>query len=112
MFDHIANNADRKIGHCLLAVDGTIWGIDHGLTFNFEHKLRTVLWQHCGEPISQDIIADLERFQQDGDTLLSKLRRVLSGPEVTALKRRVRWMLEAGHYPVLDPFSNVPRGWW
>src|SRR5665647_2622275 len=44
VFDLVANNADRKAGHCLLGVDGRVWSIDHGLTFNVDPKLRTVLW--------------------------------------------------------------------
>jgi hypothetical protein len=34
LFDLLANNADRKGGHCLLDVRGHVWGIDHGFTFN------------------------------------------------------------------------------
>src|SRR5215208_6150010 len=45
LFDHIVNNADRKISHCLRDSAGKVWGIDHGLTFTREPKLRTVLWQ-------------------------------------------------------------------
>src|SRR6202035_4869461 len=27
-FDVVANNADRKVGHCLLDAEGQVWGID------------------------------------------------------------------------------------
>ena len=30
-FDLVANNTDRKSGHCLLGLDGHIWAIDNGL---------------------------------------------------------------------------------
>ena len=59
LFDHIVNNADRKISHCLRDSLGNVWGIDHGLTFNREPKLRTVLWQFVGEPISPALLCEL-----------------------------------------------------
>ena len=31
-FDVVANNADRKSGHVLVATDERLWGIDHGLS--------------------------------------------------------------------------------
>ena len=52
-FDVIANNADRKGGHCLLDADGQVWGIDHGLCFHAEPKLRTVIWDFAGEPLAR-----------------------------------------------------------
>ena len=60
-FDVLANNADRKGGHCLQAkFDGHIWGIDHGLTFNAVDKLRTVIWDFAGEPVPDGILATVE----------------------------------------------------
>ncbi|MGE3272893.1 MAG: hypothetical protein AB7P40_29415, partial [Chloroflexota bacterium] len=44
LFDVVANNADRKAGHILKDRQGKLWGIDHGLTFNTDPKLRTVIW--------------------------------------------------------------------
>ncbi len=55
VFDLVANNADRKSGHCLLGDDGNIWGIDHGLCFAVPPKLRTVMWDFAGEPIAGDL---------------------------------------------------------
>ena len=54
-FDVVSNNADRKGGHCLLAPDGTIYGIDNGLCFHVEPKLRTVIWDFAGEPLPPEI---------------------------------------------------------
>ncbi len=51
LFDQVVNNADRKGGHVLRGEDGTIWAIDHGLTFHTEYKLRTVIWDWAGSPI-------------------------------------------------------------
>ena len=50
-FDVVANNADRKSGHCLLGTDGGIWAIDNGLCFHRQPKLRTVIWEFAGEPV-------------------------------------------------------------
>ena len=49
IFDILTNNADRKAGHCFKGRDGRIWGIDHGLCFNVVPKLRTVIWEFCGQ---------------------------------------------------------------
>ena len=54
-FDVVANNADRKGGHCLLDADGQLWGIDHGLCFHADPKLRTVIWDFAGEPLADRI---------------------------------------------------------
>ena len=59
-FDWLTNNADRKGGHVLLDGRGHIWGIDHGLTFHVEEKLRTVIWDHAGEPVPPETLADIE----------------------------------------------------
>ena len=50
-FDIIANNADRKAVHCIKGLDGRVWGIDHGLTFNAAFTLRTVIWDFWGEEL-------------------------------------------------------------
>ena len=50
VFDVLVNNADRKGGHVLEMADGHRYGVDHGVTFHVEHKLRTVLWGWLGEP--------------------------------------------------------------
>lgn len=112
MFDHIANNADRKLGHCLVDRSGRIWGIDHGLTFNLDPKLRTVLWQFTGGAISPPILEDLARLQEHGGPLLAELAEILDEQEVEALQDRVGRLLAAGRYPKLDPHRNVPYGWW
>ena len=62
VFDLLANNADRKSGHCLLGEDGHIWAIDHGLCFHDEPKLRTVIWDFAGEPMPDELLADVARF--------------------------------------------------
>ena len=112
LFDHLINNADRKISHCLRDRAGKVWGIDHGLTFNREPKLRTVLWQFVGEPISPLLRQELQELQERADELSEALSGVISGGEIHALQRRIANFAEHGCYPVLSPRRNVPYGWW
>ena len=56
-FDYLINNADRKGGHCLLDAQGHIWGIDHGITFNSVHKLRTVIWDYAGQAVPDELLS-------------------------------------------------------
>jgi len=65
-FDLVANNADRKSGHCLLGPDGRIWAIDNGLCFNVEPKLRTVIWDFAGDALPDGARADLRRLVKQG----------------------------------------------
>ena len=62
VFDVVVNNADRKGGHVLPMPDGHRHGVDHGLTFHLEHKLRTVLWGWVGEPLTDDEASGLRRL--------------------------------------------------
>lgn len=112
MFDFLTNNADRKIGHCLVDVHGRLWGIDHGLTFNEDPKLRTVLWQFSGEPFSPEIMQDITRLLEPDAEIYAELAELLGPSEVRALLRRAHMLHQAGRYPELDPYVNVPYGWW
>ena len=104
LFDWIANNADRKGGHILKGIDDQLWGIDNGLSFHQEEKLRTVIWDYAGEPISQTLIADVEglvaTLSEDGETA-SSLSDLLSVDEIEVLRRRAVRVLEEGRLP--DP---------
>ncbi len=112
LFDHLINNADRKIGHCLLDAAGKVWGIDHGLTFNRHPKLRTVLWQFVGDPVSPELLADLRRLRRRWDEVGRELGPLLDRGEIEALTARIDRFLEIGVYPNLNPRRNVPSGWW
>jgi hypothetical protein len=112
LFDHLVNNADRKLSHCLRDSSGKVWGIDHGLTFNRDPKLRTVLWQFVGEPISPPLLAELRALSRRTDDLAEELRGVISRGEIEALLRRMQHLSEQGRYPMLNPRRNVPYGWW
>src|SRR5688572_29148971 len=76
-FDVVVNNADRKGGHILLGNDHRIWANDHGIAFHAEPKLRTVIWEYAGKPISpaliQDIAAFVSRLETPGDALVEGL---------------------------------------
>ena len=102
-FDVVANNADRKSGHCLLGEDGTIWAIDNGLCFHREPKLRTVIWEFAGEPVPDDLLADLAALGHGLDDALGAL---LSPGEVEAVRRRARALVEHGRFPVPDPDTH------
>jgi uncharacterized repeat protein (TIGR03843 family) len=98
LFDLVANNADRKSGHCLLVPGDRIYAIDNGLTFHAEPKLRTVIWDFGEEPIAPALQEDLHRVL--GDALPPALAGLLDPDEQRALQRRARGLLRTGHYPV------------
>jgi uncharacterized repeat protein (TIGR03843 family) len=102
-FDIVINNTDRKAGHCLRAGDGSIFGIDHGVSFHCEWKVRTVIWDFAGEPVPPDICADLHRLAGElrGD-LGERLAPLLDRFELDAVRGRVRRLLQTGEYPDAD----------
>jgi uncharacterized repeat protein (TIGR03843 family) len=97
VFDFVANNADRKSGHCLLGPDGLIYGIDNGLTFHTELKLRTVIWDYAGEPIPKALRDDLNRFVTCG--LPTPLAELLSPAEQQALLVRAKALADYARFP-------------
>lgn len=104
VFDLVANNADRKGGHILPLPDGALRGVDHGICFAVEPKLRTVLWAWRGEAFEDDELAVLRRLATalEGD-LGAALAELLTGEEVRGTARRVRALLEGGRFPQPDP---------
>ena len=107
VFDVVTNNADRKGGHCLLDADGHLWGIDHGLCFHPEHKLRTVIWDFAGEAVDDDLLADLQGIADGG--IPEAARSLLRSDECRALEDRVRALLDHPHLPV--PRLDRPYPW-
>lgn len=100
IFDALANNADRKGGHLLRDGSG-LSGIDHGVTFHEEPKLRTVLWGLRGDPVPDEILAAVEQAVVD----FSALEPWLTHSEVAATTRRAAQLLDSGVYP-------APTGTW
>lgn len=111
-FDIITNNADRKGGHVLQGSDGHIWGIDHGITFHAEAKLRTVIWEYAGQPLPAELVDDLRTLQArlaDGDDPLSQdLQSLLNKQERAALQRRVDRLVQRPQYPQPGGNRSVP----
>jgi uncharacterized repeat protein (TIGR03843 family) len=106
----LVNNADRKGGHCLRArADGHIWGIDHGLTFHVQPKLRTVIWDFAGEPVPASLADDLCRLLAEPDRVERALAPFLAADELAALRRRTEGLLRRGRLPSPDPgYHSVP----
>jgi uncharacterized repeat protein (TIGR03843 family) len=100
LFDVVVNNADRKGGHVLPMADGHRHGVDHGLTFNVEHKLRTVLWGWVGEALTEEEVAGLQRLEAAlaGD-LGRTLGDLLAPDELATTARRLSRLLSRRAFP-------------
>jgi uncharacterized repeat protein (TIGR03843 family) len=110
-FDAGINNGDRKGGHCLLGVDGRIWGIDHGLTFHSEVKLRTVIWDYAGDPVPEHLLEDIARLQpaiERGASLEAELRELITSSELVAFRRRLAGLLADRRFPTSGHRRPVP----
>jgi uncharacterized repeat protein (TIGR03843 family) len=111
VFDAVINNADRKGGHLLPTVDGHVWGVDHGVTFNVEDKLRTVLWQWAGKSLPDDARSVLVRLVAELDgSLGDRLGELLTGREVRRTKARAQRLLRAARHP--EPGDGWPPVPW
>lgn len=104
-FDVVANNADRKSGHVLLA-DGRLWAIDHGLTFHLEPKLRTVIWDFAGDPLAPEVRADLGRLAEEGPP--GELDGLLDDEEQVEVLRRAEALAAAGSLPFPTSERAIP----
>jgi uncharacterized repeat protein (TIGR03843 family) len=99
VLDVLLNNADRKAGHLLRDTTGRIWGIDHGLTFNDEPKLRTVLWGWAGERVPEALLHDLRSLDARWDQVETALSSLLDGYELEALAQRLDRLVATGRLP-------------
>jgi uncharacterized repeat protein (TIGR03843 family) len=111
VFDMIANNTDRKAGHCIRGEDGRIWGIDHGLTFHPHPKLRTVIWDFSGERIPERLVRDIRRVCQELEAqqgLASSFDKLLLPIEVEALIGRMQYVVAHPEFPSLQTRRGVP----
>jgi uncharacterized repeat protein (TIGR03843 family) len=109
VFDAVVNNADRKGGHVLAMTGGHRHGVDHGVCFHVDDKLRTVLWGWADEPLHPDDVEAVERLAEVLETATSPLRAelhdLLAGDEVAALAARAETLLMRRRMP-------VPSGAW
>lgn len=110
IFDVVVNNADRKGGHILPGPDGVVRGVDHGVAFHVEPKLRTVLWGFAGQQLTSAERAQLEVVRaQLADRLGAELTGCLTRREVTACQRRVDRLLRDGCLPYpQDDWPTIP----
>jgi uncharacterized repeat protein (TIGR03843 family) len=103
-FDVVANNTDRKSGHCLVTGDRHIWGIDNGLCFSTHASLRTVIWEFGGEPLPDDVRADLEALP---DKLPGDLGGLLEDDELEGIVDRTYELLTIGTFPLADAYGRA-----
>jgi uncharacterized repeat protein (TIGR03843 family) len=111
VLDVVINNADRKSGHVLEDGSGKLWAVDHGLTFNTEPKLRTVIWAYADEPLGDRVRRDLEELgsKLSEAELKSRLSTLLSEQEAAATLARVEALLTEDRFP--GPSSDRPLPW-
>ncbi|MFI6036537.1 SCO1664 family protein [Streptomyces sp. NPDC051315] len=113
VLDAVINNADRKGGHLLTTGDGRLYGIDHGVTFHVEDKLRTLLWGWAGEPLTGEAVEVLKglrgALEPDGE-LSAALAALVTPAELDATRARVDALLESGRHP--EPGGEWPAIPW
>ncbi|MET7801368.1 SCO1664 family protein [Streptomyces decoyicus] len=113
VLDAVINNGDRKGGHLLPGAGGQFFAIDHGVTFNAEDKLRTLLWGWAGEPLTEEALAalrGLERELAGATPLAARLAELITDDETDALRARVAALLSSGRHP--EPSGEWPAIPW
>ena len=104
VFDILANNTDRKSGHCLLAGD-RVWAIDNGLCFAADFKLRTVIWEFAGEPLTPH---QWRAVAQIAECVPDDIACLLARDEVDALRSRADRLAHDGVLPGDDTGHRYP----
>ena len=116
LFDAVVNNADRKGGHLLVRPDGLIQGVDHGVTFNVEPKLRTVLWNWRDRPIiaqELEVLSGLRPQLAPGGPLAATLEEHLDTIEIEVARARLDALLRSRTFPHPHPdWPAVPWPWY
>ncbi|MFF7182361.1 SCO1664 family protein [Streptomyces sp. NPDC008121] len=113
VLDAVINNGDRKGGHLLPVPDGRLYAIDHGVTFNVEDKLRTLLWGWAGEELpaeASEVLDRLDRSLAPGTALATRLAQLLTVAEVQALRGRVTALRTSRRHP--EPSGQWPAIPW
>ncbi|TLP98593.1 SCO1664 family protein [Nesterenkonia salmonea] len=108
LFDIVANNADRKGDHILAMPDGHRHGVDHGLTFHSDYKLRTVLWGWLDEALTPGELDGIDRLSEglNGD-LGRDLEELLSTEEIESLAARCTTLRLAERFPTPAPDTSA-----
>ncbi len=113
LFDAVVNNADRKAGHLLVREDGIIQGVDHGVTFAVEPKLRTVLWGWRGTKLADREAKALALLRRALPHLQGELEPHLAPDEIAATRERIDDVIRAGRFPQPHPdWPAVPWPWY
>ncbi|MCW2543997.1 MAG: hypothetical protein JWM40_1549 [Frankiales bacterium] len=111
VLDAVINNADRKGGHLLPTTEGRVYGVDHGVCFSSEDKLRTLLWQWRGLPLTDEAVEVLSRLRAELEGPLGEeLHNHLTRKEVRRTIARVDRMLATGLHP--EPSEDWPAIPW
>ena len=110
LFDAVINNTDRKIGHLLPVVDGTLLGCDHGVTFHEENKLRTVIWQFAERELANEEIETLGDLSTRLQAESAEILQLITEIEFGALIARIERLLETGIFP--SPSEDWPAVPW
>jgi hypothetical protein len=111
VFDAVVNNADRKGGHLLPRPDGRVQGVDHGICFSAEDKLRTLLWQWRGSPLTDEAVEVLSGLRAELEGALGEqLASLLTVTEVAATIGRVDRLLTERRHP--EPSPDWPAIPW
>ena len=113
VLDAVINNGDRKGGHLLVDAEGHLFGIDHGVTFNAEDKLRTLLWGWAGEPLTEEATVALEGLRAAlgaGEPLAVRLGELITPTELEAVRERVAGLLKTGRHR--EPGGDWPAIPW
>ena len=124
LLDVIINNADRKGGHVIIEEDcgegdanviegvGRLWGIDHGICFHHEYKLRTVIWEFAGADIPPELLQDLHglalKLAGPKQPLRAELTSLLSEREIVACEQRLQRLLRRRNFPHPGPGRHYP----
>lgn len=111
LFDAIANNADRKSGHCLVDGDGSIWSVDHGVCFAVAPKLRSVIWEFAGERIPGELLDDVRRVAGGlrSGMMRDTMTALLDRAEVDAAAERADDLVRSKRFP--EPGPDRPFPW-
>lgn len=102
LFDAVINNTDRKIGHLLPDINGRLYICDHGVTFHHEDKLRTVLWQWAGHPLTGDELNQLSELYARASQN-PELKELINKEELAALLNRIQRLISTKTFPVPNP---------
>jgi uncharacterized repeat protein (TIGR03843 family) len=111
VYDVVINNADRKGGHLIPMPDGHVYGVDHGVSFHRQDKLRTVLWSWAGDRLPDDAVDTLCELRAELEGPLAEaLHALLTRREVAATVRRVDRLVESRQFP--RPSGEWPAVPW